>query len=348
MGCVKLTVIDAAGSPREMGQAHGEQARDLVKQSLEGWREAMAAEGHEPAQLVKALVHQSRFRESVAQHVPSLIEEMAGIAEASGISEDEVLALNCLDEAWWWGEKAGGCSTVAIGAEADLPALGGQTMDLNDWMDGTQIALRTDPTNGPRQVMLSRAGMVGLCGANETGVAVLVNTLSQLPVSTNGVPVAFVLRAALAAPTVNEAAATLQRLPHASGQAYTLVSAQGVIGMECGAGLAEEYINDPELPQDRWHTNHPLSAVSDGDTEESSQLRMDTLDDRAPELSSVEDVRRLLADGDSGVCMFPDRWPGSWLTFGAITVELGTSTKVEIAPGPPDRTPWESVNFLAG
>ena len=346
MGCVKLTVIDAAGSPREMGRAHGEQGRALVQQSLAGWREAMAQSGHEPDQLVQELSNRSGFREAVVQQLPSMIDEMAGIAEGAGITEDEVFALNCLDEAWWWGEKAGGCSTVAIGAEGERPAFGGQTMDLDDWMDGTQIALRTDPADGPRLVMLSRAGMVGLCGANETGVAVLVNTLSQLPVSTGGVPVAFVLRAALASRTVNGAAATLQRLPHASGQAYTLVSANGVIGMECGAGLVEEYINDPELPQDRWHTNHPLTAAADGDTSESSQRRMDALDDRAPTLSSTEEVQHLLADGESGVCMFPNRWPDSSVTFGAVTVSLSTSTTVEIAPGPPDRAPWSTVSFL--
>jgi isopenicillin-N N-acyltransferase-like protein len=345
MSLVDLTVIDAAGSPREMGRAHGEQARDLVQQSLAGWREAMNKEGHEPDELIHVLSRGTGFRDAIAEHAPGLLEEVVGIAEGSGLHYDEVFALNCLDEAWWWSEKTGGCSTVAIGADGDRPAFGGQTMDLDDWMDGTQIALRTATVDGPAQVMLSRAGMIGLCGANDDGVGVLVNTLSQLPVSTDGLPVAFVVRAALEARTVNDAATILQRLPHASGQAYTLVSADGVIGMECGAGVAAEYINDPELPQDRWHTNHPIAAASEGDVEEDSELRFDALDERAPELTDVSELRTLLADGESGVCMFPDRWPGNWTTFGAITVEISSSTQVSIAPGPPDRTPWVDVPF---
>jgi isopenicillin-N N-acyltransferase like protein len=344
-GCVHLTVIDSAGTPREMGRAHGEAARPLVQQSLAGWQEAMSRAGHEPSQHVQTLTQASGFRDAIAAHVPDLLEEMAGIADGAGITTDEVFALNCLDEAWWWAEKAGGCSTVAIGTTAGA-TFAGQTMDLEEWMDGTQIALRTRPTNGPAQVMLSRAGMVGLCGVNEAGAAVLVNTLSQLPVSRAGVPVAFVLRAALAQPTVNDAAATLQRLPHASGQAYTLASADGVIGMECGAGIAAEYLNDAETPRDRWHTNHPLSAAPEGSIEVSSKERMAALDERAPTLEDVAELQGLLADGESGVCMYPNRWPGSWLTFGAVAIEFGATTSVQIAPGPPDRTEWTAVSFL--
>ena len=43
MACVKLIVIDTSGSPREIGRAHSEQARELVQQTLAGWREAMAS-----------------------------------------------------------------------------------------------------------------------------------------------------------------------------------------------------------------------------------------------------------------------------------------------------------------
>ena len=343
---MQLPVIDMAGSPRDFGRAHGEQARALIQQSREAWRDAMAQAGHEPDVLVVTLSKEAGFRSAVNQHLPWLLEEVAGLAEASGLTDDEIFAMNCLDEAWWWGKPPTGCSTVAIGASETRPAVCGQNMDLDDWMDGTQVVLRTSPADGARQVMLSRAGMIGLCGVNDSGVAVLVNTLPQLPVSSNGVPVAFVLRAALAAKGVNEAATILQRLPHASGQAYTLASSGGVIGLECAAGVAVEYINDPELPADRWHTNHPLAAATDADPEPDSQERMDALDDSAPEVDTIDAVKQLLADGDSGICMFSERWPGPWLTFGSIAVELVDPPAAHIAPGPPDRTPWSTFTFL--
>ena len=343
---MQLPVIDMRGSPRDLGRAHGEQARSLIQQSRDAWRDAMAKAGHEPDVLVVTLSKETGFRAAVGHHLPGLLEEVAGLAESTGLTDDEIFAMNCLDEAWWWGNPPPGCSTVAIGAGETRPAVCGQNMDLDDWMDGTQVVLRTSPTDGVRQLMLSRAGMVGLCGVNDAGVAVLVNTLPQLPVSSNGVPVAFVLRAALAAKGVNEAATILQRLPHASGQAYTLASSGGVIGLECAAGVAVEYINDAELPADRWHTNHPLAAATDADPEPDSQERMDALDDTAPEVDTVDAVKQLLADGDSGICMFAERWPGPWLTFGSIAVELSDPPAAHIAPGPPDRTPWSTFNFL--
>ncbi len=343
---MELPVIDMVGSPRDFGRAHGEQARALIHQSREGWRDAMAKAGHEPDVLVVTLSKEAGFRAAVAQHLPGLLDEVAGIAEGSDLTDDEIFAMNCLDETWWWGKPPHGCSTVAIGATETRPAVAGQNMDLDDWTDGTQMVLQTSPTDGVRQLILSSAGMIGLCGVNDAGVAVLVNTLPQLPVSSNGVPVAFVLRAALAARSVNEAATILQRLPHASGQAYTLTSSNGVIGLECAAGVAVEYINDPELPADRWHTNHPLAAATDADPQPDSQERMDALDDSAPEVDNIDAVKQLLADGDSGICVFPGRWPGPWMTFGSIAVELVDPPVAHIAAGPPDRAPWSTFSFL--
>ena len=125
--------------------------------------------------------------------LPHLLAEVEGIAEGANADPDAVFATNCLDEAWWWGEQGSGCSAVAFVDRGPRPIIG-QNMDLDTWMDTTQVALRLQPSEGPAQVLLSRAGMVGLCGANEAGVGVVVNTLDTLPSSADGLPVAFVIR----------------------------------------------------------------------------------------------------------------------------------------------------------
>lgn len=343
---MSLVVIDAAGSPREMGQAHGEQARELIARSLSDWNEAMAGLGHEPESLINALSRESGLSSALESHLPWLSEEIGGIAEGSNLTVDQIFALNCLDEAWWWGEKSPGCSVIGLGGRVD-EALCGQTMDLDPWMDGTQIALRLAPDDAPAQVLLSRAGMIGLCGVNEAGVAVLVNTLSQLPVSPDGVFVAGALRAAIASKSVDDAFAALTSFPHASGQAYTLVSDDVARGLECGAGVAQEYVNDHQRPNQRWHTNHPLAAT--GETDDlgvSSPVRMAALDERAPSIESLDDLKAVLTDGDSGICMYPGRWPDGSQTFGTLAISLGGTPEVQLAPGPADRTPWHQVSFL--
>ena len=359
MALVQPLVIDAAGSPREIGQAHGEHARDLIRTGLDRWRETLAAEGKDADALWHALARRAGFREAAARWTPDLLAEVDGIAEGAGVDPDLVFATNCLDEAWWWHEKGPGCSAVAVTDRGPVPVIG-QNMDLDTWMDTTQVVLRLRHADGLEQVLLSRAGVIGLCGANSAGLGVVVNALDQLAVDPHGVPVAFVVRAVLAQCRVDDVRAVLHRLPHASGQAYTAASLDGVVGFECGADAVTEYVNDPDRPGARWHTNHPLAPVAlkaaalrgpdEGEqpwdwASGSSRPRLTRLDEALGTLMSGDDLAALLSDSDAGICMFAGRWRDDGFTFGSIVVETSVPPRVRIAVGPPDRTPYVEVPF---
>jgi hypothetical protein len=152
------------------------------------------------------------------------------------------------------------------------------------------------------------------------------------------------MRAALEAETVDEAASTLRRLPHASGQAYTLTSRDKVVGLECGAKGTVEYVN-AAVSDRRWHTNHPLTSPQVGEVEPDSKERLQALDDDVVSIANASDVQRLLSDGDRGVCMYPGRWPGDWMTFGSIAIELADTITAYFTFGPPDRNAWFTVTF---
>ena len=360
-----MKTVTASGSPELLGRTHGEQTASQIHSLLQRWREVVAH--HDAAAhgvgggsldaLLDQVVHGSGFRETTARLLPDLVTEVDAIAQGAGISADEAFALNCMDEAWWLGSAgSGGCSVLAVGDLAPGSAVIGQNMDLDTWMDGGQLALRLSPDDGPRQVLMSRAGMVGLCGANDAGLAVMVNTLDQLPTDRAGVPVAFVVRAVLAQTSLDAAAEVLRTLPHASGQAYTLASPDGVRGFECGAGVVNEYRNDADLPGRRWHTNHPIagpqaeSPVGDDDANwaaGSTGPRMNHLDAKAAGVAGRDDLQRLLSDSTSGICMFPGRWRDDGFTFSSIVVSLthDAAPDVAIAPGPPDRTDYVPVPF---
>ena len=349
--------VSTSGDPRALGHSHGEQAAETIAEGLDQWRAAIAADDRDPDQLITDLSQRAGFWAAVEQHLPWLAAEVEGIAAGAGQDLGPVFATNCLDEAWWWGAHGSGCSVVAVSDADSGPPVAGQTMDLDTWMDGTQVALRLAPADGPRQVLLSRAGMVGLCGANDTGLVVLVNTLEELPVDPDGVPVAFVVRALLAEQTLDDAVAVLHRLPHASGQSYTLTSRDGVRGFECGAGVVVEYTNDPERPARRWHTNHPLAyrgPVDDAETDPidwattSSRPRLAHLTEtlEANDDVGVADLESLFSDTDSGICMFPGRWRPDGFTFGSVIAELGEPVRVRMAGGPPDRSPYVDVDFV--
>ena len=49
-------------------------------------------------------------------------------------------------------------------------------------------------TDGPAQIIIAQVGIIGLSGANDAGIGVVVNNLWQLQHGTAGLPVAFVIR----------------------------------------------------------------------------------------------------------------------------------------------------------
>jgi hypothetical protein len=356
---VQPLVIEASGTPRDIGRAHGEHARDLVRAGLDRWRDALAAAGKDADRLWHDLARSAGFRDAARRWTPDLLEEVEGIAEGAAVPTDLVFATNCLDEAWWWHEKGPGCSVVAVADRGPVPVIG-QTMDLDTWMDTTQVVLQLSHPDGLEQVILSRAGVVGLCGANSAGLGVVVNALDQLAVDPHGVPVAFVLRSVLASRRLDDVRRLLHRLPHASGQAYTAASPEGVVGFECGADVVTEYVNDPARPGARWHTNHPLAATADeaarlrgpdqtGDSWDwaagSSVPRMKHLDAAMATVDTTADVVALLSDSDAGICMYPGRWRPDGFTFGSVVIEASVPPRIQVAVGPPDRVPYVGVPF---
>jgi hypothetical protein len=190
----------------------------------------------------------------------------------------------------------------------------------------------------------------------------VVNALDQLAVDPAGVPVAFVLRSVLSTTRLGDVRGHLHRLPHASGQAYTAVSPDGVVGFECGADVVAEYQNDPRRPGARWHTNHPLAATADEAARlrgadqpaqpwdwaaGSSRPRMNHLDAAVADAATADDVAEILSDSEAGICMYPGRWRPDGFTFGSVVIEASAPPRIRVAVGPPDRVPYVEVPFGA-
>jgi hypothetical protein len=337
-------IVDCRGSARERGRAHGEALRASIEALLERWDADVAARLHRPpAALVSELVGTTGFVDAIRRHTPDLLEEVGGIAEAAGIAFDRILALNLMDEEWWFTAPAQprhACSLVAAAAQDGRPSVLAQNMDLPELMDGAQAILRVDGDAGP-SVVLTAAGMIGLTGVNASGVGVCVNTLPMLRHSGAGLPVAFVMRGVLERESAAAAATFLAGVPHASGQHYALADAAGVAGYECSAAGAVRSDDGSGL---FCHTNHPLRS---GDLdparraagEPDSYTRLAAITAAAPTVTSGADCERVLADRDAPLCVVPA--PGHpWITFGSGWAELWSPPRVRIAPGPPDRTAW--------
>jgi hypothetical protein len=162
----------------------------------------------------------------------------------------------------------------------------------------------------------------------------------------------LVLRLLTAQTSLDDVEPLLRGIRHASGQSYTVASADGVLGYEAGGDFVASYRNDPDRPGARWHTNHPLSEGNHDvifDPEDwatgSSQPRLTRVDDAMASLETADDLVELLSDADAGICMFPGRWRDDGFTFSSIVMEIDTPPAVRMTAGPPDRSEWVDVPF---
>ncbi|HLQ37853.1 MAG TPA: C45 family peptidase, partial [Planctomycetota bacterium] len=247
------------------------------------------------------------------------------------------------------------CTTVGVDRDGDRPAFVAQNMDLPRWMHAYPTVLRIRyPDRELQSLVVTVPGVVGANGINDHRVAVCVNTVLQIRACRDGLPVAFVVRGLLEQPDHAAALAFLQQVPHASGQAYTVGGPDTAPCFECSAGRKVRF--EPFADAHRtWHTNHPL--VSDdwseiwlahlaGTGKQPGELpfvcpRFATAAEQLREGAAVDvdKVKALLA---SKAPAGPICNPG---TYVCTVMVLGAAPELHIAPGPPDRTPFQTLTF---
>ena len=350
-----LRVIEVAGSPREIGLAHGEELRSTIGDALRGWFNKVEARmGIAGDAYVASFLGATDFMPAIESLTPRLLEEVRGIAEGAQQSFETILAYQLMDEEWWYRTTLRGarhanveaCSAVGV-ARTDGTSLVAQNMDLPSVYDGTQVLLHLRPANEPEALVFGPAGMIGTAGLNRNGVALCCNSLPQLRHNSTGLPVAFVMRDVLAQETFEGAVARLRTLPHATGQNYLVGAPGAVVDLECSPGQVREV---PLAGSQVTHTNHPL-ANKDIDPDarnERGSTTIERLERLREDLAgrgesvTVNDVKRTLSDREVPVCVPRG---SDWMTLGSLVMELGAEPVLHIAPGPPADTPYSTVGF---
>src|SRR4051812_46272855 len=330
-----------AGTPRERGLAYGEAAAPLIREAAARWK---ARAGDRCDEVLHALIDRTEFVTTALQLTPDLVDEIAGIAHAAAVDERLIWALNLLDEDWWVRRRldAGpGCSALGLQGGGDHPTLLAQNMDLPDWVDELQVVLDIGPhEDSPRVLAPAYAGIVATNAMNEDGIGVCVNTLSQLPTSSRGLPVAFFIRHVAAQRTFDAATAVVRELPHASGQNYLIGSANEIADLECGAGVVTSCpLRDGRVA----HTNHPLGAPppEDDGVVANSGLRLDALDRalRVPGPLTRADAEQLLASAP--LCRQRGTGDGAF-TFYSVVMELSGTPALHLTDGPPGQSHYRT------
>ena len=227
-----MRIVDLAGSPGEIGLGHGVALAAEIDAHLHRWKARLADAGVDDVEeWIAELVRDSWYVSTAFTEAPHLVEEVDGISEGAGISMLDAWFLQLMDESWRALDGPPGCTT--FGVVNGLRSWSGQTMDLEPFRAGSAAMLRIAPARGAPLLVLTMAGCVGLLGVSAAGFAVLVNALPQVPARRTGLPVALVVRTALAAPNVGAATSFVHDAPHATGQHYLVSGAEQLASFEC-------------------------------------------------------------------------------------------------------------------
>jgi len=279
-------VIDAraAATPWEQGLLHGREAKAQIEHAMHTYARLFADCGIDWAEATGRAQHFSKAIQSVD---PALCEEIEGIAEGSGLTPQDILALNCRSEI------LPASFLAATGTQAQPASARNAAAGIPDWNECTAIAVSSSvsadghtwlaqnwdwigrqraallillgrDSQGLPFATLSEAGMLAKIGLNQHGLAVGLNILRSLGDGSRvGVPVHIVLRHALSFAGVEALRARLAALCHQPGfgaaSNIPAADAQGCLASFeiAPAGVA---VLEPEHGI-LTHTNHFLSPA---------------------------------------------------------------------------------------
>lgn len=167
--------MQLVGSPREVGRAYGQLTQPTFQARLARVRRQAAAKGLSQAELGANV---SALESLLAETAPHWIEEIDGIAEATGIDRTDLLAINCLPDGFWDApDSVHHCTSFfAVGSASQT----GETVlhknrDERDWVQTVHVKQIAGVNRYLGGVDVGNVGLAqfinehGLCGANNSG-----------------------------------------------------------------------------------------------------------------------------------------------------------------------------------
>ena len=356
--------VRVRGPARQRGRQLGEQAAQRVQRSVGIYKGVFRHyAGWEWAQVVE---HAARYRPAIQAYAPHYLEEMEGIAEGSGVEEQDVLAINVRTEIMFAAvarKAAQGCTSfVALPeATASRHTLVGQNWDWKPAMGETVIVLEAEQEEGPDFVTVVEAGLLAKVGMNSAGIGLTTNALvSDLDRGDPGVPYHVILRGILDAETMSDALGAVNRLPRASAANYLIAHREGAaINIEAAPGdHSHVYTDFPGEDGLFAHTNHftcdrfNLKDVSlwDGPDSPFRWHRMWKFLRASRGGITPDRLQAYLADHvnyPAGICSHPDpriEPADRYATVASVIMDLDTKT-LWLADGKPCETPFRELEY---
>ncbi len=236
-----IRILDAAGSPGDIGRLHGSTYADDIKVYTAD-RVALVAAGSwsgGPMATGEVLEIAESMLPAHEAFDADLHTEMTAMADAAGISHAEAVIVGGFTDfvdtvrAVMGGDVPTSvveddCTAVLIpdGRAAGQGFLG-QTWDMHDTATDHVLLLRLTPDDAPPAVVFTTTGCLGQIGMNANGVAVGINNLTGLD-GTRGVAWTSVVRGMLKTSSADEALTMLLDANLAGAHNFLILDRNGV------------------------------------------------------------------------------------------------------------------------
>jgi isopenicillin-N N-acyltransferase-like protein len=275
--------IALEGAPDRIGREHGARYREEIRRYADD-RVRLASNGSwagRPATREDVLNLAESMLPAHRAYAPDLTDEMAAMAEASGLSVAEAIIVGGFTD-FVDAVRANAnevheeddCTAVLVpDALASGHGFLAQTWDMHDSATEHVVLLEIAPNDGPRAFVYSTVGCLGQIGLNEAGIAVGINNLTA---STGGPGVTwpFVVRKALQQSDIEAALACIVDADLAGAHNYLLLDSRGhgynVEAMPNGCTVTK--LEDRPLS----HTNHCLHAAAEREQAERPPALLDS------------------------------------------------------------------------
>jgi len=300
-------LIEIAGTPGEMGLAHGIQLRERIRRTVAAMREQI---GHEPYE-----ASWDDFQDTLAycrQNAPDLTAEMEGIAEGAEIEFRDAFNINAhLDLSNWkrkvWDTRKGpgddACSSHAVVTQSDV-LLAWNGDDWRGWMDCGAV-VRGRPDDGEPFIYWSLAGSVGRPGMNRH-LALGANSLPSSRWRPDGLLYPMLSRKVLACRNTEEAVAVFEEYGRCAANNYLIADLAGRLA-SVEADTDDAAVLRPEDGSYLLHTNSYLdSGLAERNVDADSVCRRlsaarQLYRDKTP--AGPSEVRAIQSDHTGGICV---------------------------------------------
>jgi len=357
-------VVELTGKPYDLGYQHGTALREKVHGNIKKVFSLVNqyAPGTTRSQIIKA---SRKFVPQAERWSPEIVDEIRGIAEGAGVMFEEAFALNSLVElSLNIGDfgKSLGCTSFCAQAPAtrDGEMFLGQNQHLwAPWCRDYFAVLKINPSNGPKIVMTTMAGMVGMVGLNSEGLAIVGNGLSTKG-NQIGVPIMLFTRRALQLKTIGEVVGLFTKSKRASPFNLIVGDSNGEFyDFELAPKDYESfYIGEGSFA----HSNNCLSPrLQKFETVKEGVFYPDTVVrvNRMRKLLKVndgevgfEELKGFLSDHvnyPNSICRHPDpsvpdnRWEDRWETTASVIIQPRHSS-IWISTGNPCENEYQQYN----